>query len=60
MSLYEDRARLAPERFWSQAGSSPGVLVLLVIAFIAGQLLAACADYWLALWTTQPRGDSFW
>ena len=51
---------MAPERCWSQAGSSPGMLVLLVIAFIAGQLLAACAEYWLALWTTQPRGDSFW
>jgi ABC-type multidrug transport system fused ATPase/permease subunit len=42
------------------AGSSPAVLVLMVFAFIAGQSLAAAADYWLALWTAQPRGDSFW
>ena len=45
-----------------RAGSTNPTLIVLGFAFVAGQMLAASADYTLALWTNSERQDasSFW
>eukprot|EP01050_Picozoa_sp_SAG11_P008241 SAG11_NODE_717_length_7606_cov_5.968563_4_plen_403_part_00 len=58
----EGQVALAVVGRYLSAGSTKLPLLVMGAAFILGQLLAAFADYWLALWTNVGRGDAslFW